>query len=156
MKKGIVSAILLTGLLAGTLDALAAIIQYSINTSKNPVRIFYYIASGVFGKSAYDGGTPMVIAGVIFHYLIATSFAAFFYIIYPAIPWLGKNKILGGLIYGIFAWLVMNLAVVPLSRVSRGPFQIQQVLIGMGILMIAIGLPISLLANRYWRKTDIR
>ncbi|PWT97133.1 MAG: hypothetical protein C5B52_14330 [Bacteroidetes bacterium] len=152
MKNGIYKWILLTGLLAGSLDILAAIIQFVSVTGKSPVRIFYYIASGVFGKEAYDGGIPMVIAGFLFHYFIATIFSAFFFFIYPAIPILRKNKIVAGLAYGIFVWVIMNLAVVPVSRVNRGPFHLQQVLIGMGILMLCIGLPISLMANRYWSR----
>ena len=152
MKIGIYKWIFITGLLSFSLYILAAIIQYMIVTTKNPIRIFYYIASGVFGKEAYDGGTPMVIAGILFHYFIATTFSAFFFFIYPAIPWLGKNKIIGGLLYGVFVWVVMNLVVVPLSQVSRGAFHLHQVLIGMGILMICIGLPVSLMANRYWSK----
>ena len=52
MKK----IILTTGLLAGTLDILAAFIQSYLMANVVPSTVLKYIASGVFGKSAYSGG----------------------------------------------------------------------------------------------------
>ncbi|MEO6219460.1 MAG: hypothetical protein ABIO81_03460 [Ginsengibacter sp.] len=60
-----------TGLLAGTLDAIAAMINYTINGGKLPSRIFQYIASGAVGTQAFKGGKGMIILGTIFHYIIA-------------------------------------------------------------------------------------
>jgi hypothetical protein len=60
----IVQAVLLTTLLAGSLDALSAIIQFTANGNHQPARIFRYIASGIFGRPALSGGTPMVVYGV--------------------------------------------------------------------------------------------
>ena len=67
IKRGsIFSAILLTALLAGTLDAAAAVVHYIIATGKNPLVIFPYIASGVFGKAAFSGESIMVFWGSCF------------------------------------------------------------------------------------------
>ncbi len=52
ISRNLFLAVLWTSLLAGTLDAIGAIINYLVVYGKNPVRIFYYIASGVFGKEA--------------------------------------------------------------------------------------------------------
>lgn len=46
----------------------------------------------------------------------------------------------------------MNQVVLPQSRVTPGPFNPTQALVGAVVLMLAIGLPISLLAHRYFTK----
>ena len=144
--------ITLTGLLAGTLDAAAAIIVY--NTG--PASLFKFIASGGFGAGrAFSGGDIMILWGVIFHYLIAFAWTLLFFFIYPASPWLRKNKYVTGLLYGIFVWVIMNGVVIPLSEIAQRPFNLNGALIGLSILMIAIGLPISVLTHRYYSRKGI-
>ena len=70
-----VASIWKAGLLAGLLDIAAALIQYAANGGKTPSIVFKFIASGVFGRKAFAGGTAMIVAGFIFHLLIALSFA---------------------------------------------------------------------------------
>lgn len=139
--------ILLTGLIAGTLDGLAAIITHLIRGGNNPAMIFKFIASGVFGSDAFAGGDEIVATGVLFHYIIATGWTALFFITYPKIQW--KHKYASGFIYGIFVWIMMNLVIVPLS--STPPIQqgMIQMLVGIGIIIIAIGLPISMAFHRF-------
>jgi|SRR6185312_926927 len=146
-------ALLLTWLIAGTLDALGAIISYTLHGGHQPARIFRFIASGVFGKDATAGGTDMVVYGVLFHYLIAFCFTATFFILYPRLAFLRRNRWLTGIAYGLVIWLIMNLIVVPLSRIGYRPSTLSGALIGMGILMVAIGLPVSFLARAWIRPT---
>ena len=80
VKPGLSKNILLAGLLAGTLDILAAII---ILAKGNAIGTFKFIASGAFGEAAFSGGTDMVAYGVIFHYLFATGFATGYFLAYP-------------------------------------------------------------------------
>ena len=47
--------ILLAGIVAGTLDGLAAVAQYTMMTGKDPANVFVYVSSGVFGPSAFSG-----------------------------------------------------------------------------------------------------
>jgi len=148
--KNFASALLLTGLLAGTLDGLAAIINYLVQGGKKPEIIFKYIASGVFGKEAFTGGTGMIAWGVFFHFLIAFVFTIFFFFIFPRVKWLRANVIAGGLLYGLFVWLVMNQVVVPLSEISQGPFKLKSAVINMLILMACIGLPVAVMANKHY------
>ncbi len=51
-NKNTFNTILITGLVAGTLDGLVAVMQFMINGGKNPEINFKYIASAVFGKKA--------------------------------------------------------------------------------------------------------
>lgn len=148
--KKTVNAILLTGLTAGFLDITAACTQYYIKTGKGPGGVLRYVASGVFGKKAFAGGTGMAAWGLLFHFIIAFGLTIFFFWLYPKIRWLGKNIILGGLLYGIFAWLVTNLLIVPLSRVPPVPFVLSRAIIAALILMACIGLPISLMTNKHY------
>ncbi|WP_295712947.1 hypothetical protein [Mucilaginibacter sp.] len=138
--------------LTGTLDGIAAIIwNYFTNGSIHADIIFKFIASGVFGKAAFNGGAEMVLAGVIFHYLIAFLFTAVFYPLYPICDKLLRNKYLIAIFYGVITWLVMNLAVVPLSKIGFHPIKVQVALTGIIILIICIGLPIALIADKkYW------
>lgn len=148
--KNPVTAIIVTGLIAGLLDIAVACTQYYINTGKGPGNVLRYIASGVFGKKAFAGGTAMAAWGLLFHFIIAYGLTIFFFWLYPKISWLEKNKVEAGLLYGIFAWLVTNLIIVPLSHAPTPPFVMAKAAIAMLILMFCIGLPISLMTNKHY------
>jgi len=150
-SRSLLFVILITGLLTGLLDGLAAILHFSVNGGKNPANIFKFIASGVFGKQAFSGGTIMVFWGALFHFLIALLFTAFFFLIFPKIKWLGQNKLLAGILYGIFVWVVMNCLVLPLSNTRPLPFDAGKALIAALILITCVGLPVSLMAHKYYR-----
>jgi hypothetical protein len=144
--------ILLAGVVAGTLDAAAAIIDYYIETAKNPVIIFVFIASGVFGKQAFLGSQYIAIFGVLFHFLIAIIFSAFYFWVYPKIKFLHANRQASAVVYGIFVWLVMNLLVVPLTITHTWTFHIGKALLAALILIVCIGMPITFMANAFYKK----
>lgn len=140
-------------LLVGTMDILAAFIFVYIRSGKLMIAgILKFIASGLFGKQAQSGGRRMILAGLILHYLIAFIFTIFFFLIFPKIKFLSVNRIITGILYGIFVWSVMNLIVVPLSQVHSRPFDMTNAVINIGILIIAIGIPLSFMANAYYKK----
>jgi hypothetical protein len=132
----------------GTLDILAACIQFYLKTNKDPAPVFKFIASGIFGRKAFSDGNIMIAYGLLFHYFIAFLFTAFFFWICNKFPGILKSKLLAGIVYGAFAWTVMNLVVLPISHVNRGPFNFTNALTGMLILIICIGIPLSLIAGR--------
>lgn len=153
-KKIAWKPILLAGLVAGVLDGLAAVISTYIASGKGPEVVWKFVASGVFGsKTAFAGGTEMVMAGLIFHMIIAMIWAVIFYFIYPVIKKAGLNKIIVGILYGIFVWIGMNLIVVPLSNTPSIPQTVTGMLKGAAILMVCIGLPISLIIGSYFDST---
>ncbi|MCW3088794.1 MAG: hypothetical protein JWQ78_2180 [Sediminibacterium sp.] len=153
-KTGATRTILLAGLIAGTLDILTAFVHYYILTGKNPVKILNYIASGVFGReAAYGGGTGMALLGLLFHYVIAFAFTVFFFWLYPRWNALAKNKWLTAIGYGLFVWAVMNLLVLPfLTRIPGAPFNFSKAAVAAAILICMIGVPVSLMANAYYKK----
>lgn len=143
------AAIIMAGLVVGTLDLTAATIQ-TIVMGGNPLRMLQYIASGIFGKDAFEGGLRYSLLGGIIHYGIAFSWTILFFLLYPKINGLASHKLLTGLVYGLIVWLIMNRVVVPLSKIPDSPFNLKNALIGLGILIIAIGIPLSFMAARYY------
>jgi uncharacterized membrane protein YagU involved in acid resistance len=141
------------GILVGTMDILAAFILVYFRTGKLIIAgILKFIASGLFGKQALSGGRRMILAGLALHYIIAFIFAIFFFQIFPKIKFLSANRIITGILYGIFVWAIMNLIVVPLSGVPSRPFNITGAVINVLILIVAIGIPLSFMASAFYRK----
>ena len=144
--------IFLSGLIAGTLDILAAVIIYAVVLEKTTaIKILQSIASGVFKKEAYTGGPQMAWYGLGFHYLIAFIFAWFYFIIYPYLPFLKKNVILSGILYGILVWIIMNLIVLPIAfpLLPEKHFDFP-LLLSILILIVCIGLPIASITRKYY------
>jgi hypothetical protein len=146
-QPGKYTVLILIGLLTSTLDAVAAI----ISGHKMPAAtVFKFIASGVFGKAAFDGGFEMVVAGIFFHYLIAFSMTVVLFIMYPKVISFLKNKYVVAVVYALIPWVITHLVIVPLSRIGWSPMEIGGITLGIGILFITIGLPIALIADWYY------
>jgi uncharacterized membrane protein YagU involved in acid resistance len=153
MFKGALTAILLAALAAGTLDALAAIVIYGpIFGSASVGRIFRGIASGAFGKSAFEGGKIMAVYGVIFHYLIAFCFSLFYYFIYPITKFTKNHPLIAGILYGVFVWAAMNLLVIPLSKIGSRPMHLWPALEAMAILIFMVGIPVSFIIHGHYQS----
>jgi hypothetical protein len=151
LSDGIVKTILLAGLLAGTLDILSAFIHVYIVTGGSPVLVLYFIASAVF-KDAYAGGVGMAVLGLLFHYIIAYGWTVLYFLAFPYLSFLAKNKYASGVLYGAFVWVCMNQIVVPLTLIKMRPFDAAKAALQMGILMVCIGLPIAILADRFYKR----
>jgi len=147
--------ILKATLIAGTLDITLACLNFYIKTQKSPVIVLRYIASAVFGKSAYTDDTIMPLIGLLFHYIVAFIWVTIFFLLYPKLISLTKNSIVTGLLYAIVIWLTMNFLVLPLTLVPKSSFNFTQALIGTLILMIAIGLPLGLIMKKYYAQRDL-
>ena len=152
MKKIFWKTIAWSGLLVGSLDILSALTHYYIKTGKDPLNVLKYIASAVFGSDAYESEPDMTIYGLLFHYLVAFCWTILFFIIYPRLKLFAFNRVITGIIYGIIIWVVMTKVVVPLSRAVTGPFDPLQAGIAVSILIVAIGLPLSFIAYRFYKR----
>ena len=145
-------AALVTGLLAGTLDIVAACSQYVLTTHKSPVDVLHFVASGLVGPAAFAGGAGTAALGLAAHYGIAILFAGLLYWLSPRLPVLLRHPVLAGVGYGLIVWLIMNLVVLPNSRVVTRPLEPVPSAIGLAILMLCIGLPIAIRAARYYAR----
>lgn len=148
--------VLLSGIVAGTFDIIAALTVYAFILQKTTaVKILQSIASGVFKKEAYNGGGLMAFCGLTFHYLIALTFAWFYFIIYPYLPFLKKSAVISGFLYGIFVWIIMNLIVLPLVFPVLPEKHLDfPLLLSMLILMFCIGLPIAFITRKYYSMRE--
>ena len=149
-KKGLGGTIILAWLVAGTLDLTAASVQTLIN-GRDPAMMLKFIASGVFGMDALSGGTVYAVLGALFHYVIALGWTLLFFFLYNKIAWLSKNVVLTGVVYGLFVWLIMNRVVLPLANTPPIPFRLTGSIIAAVILIAAIGMPLSIIARRFYR-----
>lgn len=110
-------AILLAGLIAGTLDIGAA----ALINGRNPLVILLYISSGLLGKASFQSGLPAVALGLLLQWLMSLAIAAVYVLASNRFPELKPYWIAGGLVYGVGIFLVMNYAAVPLSEIARLP-----------------------------------
>ncbi|MDQ7949115.1 MAG: hypothetical protein REI78_10730 [Pedobacter sp.] len=140
--------ILKAAFIVGTLDILAAFLNFYAKTGKNVGIVLKYIASSIFGKQAMAGGEDMVLTGLLLHYLIALIFTLFFALIYKNMWRWFQHTVLIAIIYGVFVWLVMNLLVVPQTLALPIPFSWSAGLINCLILIVCIGLPLAYLFRK--------
>jgi uncharacterized membrane protein YagU involved in acid resistance len=137
--------ILITGFLVASLDALAAIIVYNVS----PLNLFQYIASGAVGRAeAFSGNFIYVVLGICFHYFIAYVWTILYVALLPIVKKLPGNKYVNGVLYGALIWMGMNLLVLPLSAIPPRIFNWEQAIIGIAIIIFAVGLPITILIHR--------
>lgn len=133
----ILLAIGVGGLIAGTLDLLQACILFGWD-------IPLVIAGGLLGKSAFHGGAGTYILGVVLHFFIALSAASTYYAASTRLDFLRQYPLVCGLFFGAAVQEVMNLVVLPLSALrSRGPYELHDLVVGLAVHMIVIGLPIA-------------
>jgi hypothetical protein len=130
-------AVLVGGLIAGTLDLISAFIAYGWGVPRG-------IAAGLLGPSARQGGVGTYILGICLHFFIALSAAAVYYMASRKLVFLKEYALVCGLFFGIAVFLVMNLIVLPLSAIHySGPYSWRGLIQGLLIHMFCIGLPIS-------------
>lgn len=142
-KRNALSAIAAGGLIAGTLDLTQAFILFG---AKVPLAV----AGGLLGPQAFQGGAGTYVLGVCLHFFIAFSATAVYYAASLRLGFLKEHPLVCGLFYGIAVELVMSYIVLPLSALhARGPYELHDVLQGLLVHMIVVGLPISFSVRRF-------
>ncbi|HEY0652408.1 MAG TPA: hypothetical protein VGD65_04730 [Chryseosolibacter sp.] len=150
-ERSPLGAIIIAGLIVGTLDILAASIQTLIN-GRNPVGMLKFVASGVFGPEIMTGSDSYALLGLLFHFCIAMGWTGLFFFLYARMSWMRKNKFLTGVIYGLFVQIMMSQIVLKLANTPPIPFRLKGQIIAAGILIVAIGIPLAFLADRHYRS----
>lgn len=143
VKRNALLAIVVGGLIAGTLDITQACILFGAD-------IPLTIAAGLLGPKALHGGMGTYVLGLLLHFFIAFSFAAFYFAASRRLGFLKEHPLVCGLFYGAAVELVMSLIVLPLSALhARGPYELHDLIQGLLIHMVVIGLPISFSVRRF-------
>jgi hypothetical protein len=137
------------GLFAGTLDIGESLI-FNLIRGVSPATVFQYIACGLIGPVAFQGGLASICLGVVRHYLIALFWTTLFYLASLRLTVARRHVVLSGLIYGLVIYLIMNLVVLPNARVPHShPISTASIVNGVLALMLCIGLPVSIINSRY-------
>jgi hypothetical protein len=144
VKKSALLAIGVGGLIAGTVDVTQAIVLFG-------KEVPLVIAAGVLGKGVLLSGRAATYAlGLLLHFFIAMSVATIYYVASRRLRFLAEHWIVCGLFYGAAVDQAMTLVVLPLSALhARGPFKLHDLLLGIIVHAIVIGLPISFSVRRF-------
>jgi hypothetical protein len=142
-KRSGLLAIAVGGGIAGTLDLLQACILFGWD-------IPLVIAGGLLGREAFQGGAGTYVLGVFLHFFIACSAATVYYATSLKLSFMKEHPLVCGLFFGGAVQEVMNLVVLPLSALhARGPFKLKDLLLGLAVHMVVVGLPISFSVRRF-------
>jgi hypothetical protein len=138
-------AIAVGGVIAGTLDLLQACILFGWDIPLS-------IAGGLLGRQAVHGGAGTYILGVLLHFFIACSAAATYYAASRKLRFLTEHPLVCGLFFGAAVEEVMSLVVLPLSALhARGPYELHDLILGLLVHMVVVGLPVSYSVWRFAR-----
>ena len=133
------------GLIAGAVDLTQACILFGWD-------IPLAIAAGLLGRQAFHGGAGTYVLGVLLHFFIAFSAEAVYYGVSISLGFLREHPLVCGLFFGGAVQEVMNLVVLPLSALhARGPYKLHDLILGLVVHMVVIGLPISFSVRRFAR-----
>jgi hypothetical protein len=142
-KRSALLAIGVGGGIAGVLDLTQAFILFG---AKVPL----VIAGGLLGRQAFHGGVGTYVLGVALHFFIAFSAATIYYAASRKLGFLTEYPLVCGLFFGAAVEEVMNLIVLPLSALhARGPYQLHDLILGLLVHMVVVGLPISFSVRRF-------
>ena len=142
-KRNALLAIAVGGGIAGTLDLLQACILFGWD-------IPLVIAGGLLGREAFHGGAGTYVLGVVLHFFIACSAAATYYAASLKLGFLTEHPLVSGLFFGAAVEEVMSLIVLPLSALhARGPYKLHDLILGLVVHMVVVGLPISFSVRRF-------
>lgn len=142
-KGSALLAIGVGGMIAGTLDLLQACILFGWD-------IPLAIAGGLLGRRAFQGGVGTYFLGVLLHFFIALSAATIYYETSNRLTFLKEHPLVCGLFFGAAVEETMNLVVLPLSALhAMGPYTLHDLILGLLVHMVVIGLPISFSVRRF-------
>ena len=143
-------SVFVAGFIAGTFDALYAVIYFGLTRHIPAIRIFQHVASGLLGPASFSFGWKSFALGLACHFTIAIGAALTFAIASSPLPILVRRPLLTGPVFCIGIYLFMNFVVAPLSRVTRsaGPSAMDVIFTGVLVHMFLIGLPIALVISK--------
>lgn len=148
------TAILMGGLVASTIDIGAASLIYNAN----PLGVLHAVASGLIGERVRGSGLPGSALGMLLQWLMGIIIAAIYVSVSGSLGMLARlNRWwpASGIAYGVVIYFVMNDLVVPLSASPKPnvPPPFDQLLFAENMLaMILFGVIVAFFARRYLGK----
>jgi hypothetical protein len=138
-------AALVGGLISGALDIAAASLIFHADVG----RVLQTVASGFYGRAAYQMGSASMLVGALAQEAI-TVIAALLYCI-ASLSWLALRKqwLIFGLLYGAVCNLVMTFVVVPHSHARPTAFGSYGFWVNLAINTLLYGTVIAFAAKRF-------
>ena len=151
-RNSFVRSIAVGGMVIAVLTAIDLLIVAWLVFQAPPMEVAQFWASGTLGAAAFAGGYATALLGVISHFGVSFVIAGVFILSASKLPTLRRHAILGGILYGVAVYVVMNLIVLPLSAAPppgevATPFY---VLVIEGIIghTLTVGLPLGIIVRR--------
>lgn len=138
--------ILLGTLVVGALDITEVIVFYGLK-GVAPTRILQSVATGIYGRAAFEGGIRTALIGLALHYFIAFCVVCTYFFASRRIAALRESPVVMGAIYGLGVYLVMNFVVLPLSAAGPPRFTLVGVLNQLFAHVFCVGIPTALIAR---------
>ena len=145
-------AILTAGLVVGVLDVSSAFViwwQRGVALQRG----LQGIAAGLLGTRSFEGGMATAGLGLVLHFFVAFVVVSVFYLANRRMPFLTKQPVVWGVLYGIGVYLVMYWIVLP-SAFSTFRHRLSNELLALAIHICLIGLPTAFIVRRYSEPTD--
>src|SRR5580700_1903279 len=135
-------AVVWGGVACAVLDGSSASVQFGLKGIR-PLRVWQGVASGLLGERAFREGWVSGGFGLLLHFGIAVSVATVFVEACLQFPFLARAYWISGPLYGVIVFLVMNLAVVPLSLRPARPASSPVIFVQLIIHVPFVGMPIA-------------
>ena len=145
-------AILTAGLVVGVLDISSAFViwwQRGVALQRG----LQGIAAGLLGAKSFEGGMATAGLGLVLHFFVAFVVVSVFYLANRRMPFLTKQPVVWGVLYGIGVYIVMYWIVLP-SAFSTFRHRPSNELLALAIHICLIGLPTAFIVRRYSEPTD--
>ena len=144
--------ILYSGLTVGVLDGIAATVSSAVRGG-NPIRVFQYVASGLLGQSAFEGGWATYALGLLLHFAVAFGASTVFISAGRLVPMISRIPFyISGPIYGVIVYFIMRDIVLPMSLVTRLNYSASASAIGIIIHILFVGIPIAFINSRFSKE----
>lgn len=140
---GLLRAVLLGGVAAGTLDAVDGVVFNGLANGLNPIQVLQYIASGFYGAASFNMGLGSASVGAVAHYFIALVLALIYVVATRIAPVMQRHWVALGLVFGAAVFLTMNFVVLPLTNVVAAPVTLAFLVNGLIGHALLVGLPIA-------------
>lgn len=141
-------ASLSAGLVAGTTNLIAAGAIFG-GTLTHGLQL---IASGLLGDRAFKSGAGSAALGAGLHYGISIAAAGLYCVLALRSRWWRDHWLVGGMLFGVVAYLVMNLIVVPLSSAPNPDFAPAIVAKELVAHTVMFGIPIAGIVTLWLRR----
>lgn len=139
-------------IVAGTLDALFAVITYiGVAGRYNLETLLQYIATGLLGNGAFRTGAAGIgtaALGAAIHLALAAGFAAAFALTAGRLARTRASAVIAGVVYGAAVWILMANGVLAALGVAHEPFGGRYWWAFLADHALFVGLPIALLTSR--------